>query len=298
MSWAVISGLKEKTEKLKSVVDNMTSEISKLQEQANERNLRVSQGEIELSLVHDAFAIRFGEITELELERALEAISNILEIENMEKELEREKEATRWSEGELKRISGLAPEPLEKVDLENVILMRRSLAEQLQTLRTENEKRERNMRMVEKKITTSLTEIQELQAKIEERKAMKQIVAERQKKLNALIKENAKLTEGYKEQTRLMKEVQEKLSAANHEIQQIEAFVGENEKGIRETVKMQKEIQTHLASLERYNEPMREMKRDYDVFVNNSRKLREEMTNHLQEIDELIEELERRTEGE
>jgi chromosome segregation ATPase len=277
----------------------MTDEISRLQEQVNERNLRVSQGDIELSLVHDAFVIRFGEVTELELEGALESISNILEIENLEKELERQKEAVRWSEGELKIISSLAPqEPLEKVDLEHVILVRHRLAEQLQTLRCENEKRERRIRIIESKITASLAEIQDLQSKMEERNALKQIVAERQKKLNVLMKENAKLTQGYKEETKLMKEVQEKLSTANREIQQIEAFIGENEKGILETVKVQKELQAHLGNLERYNEPMRETKREYDVFANDARKLKEEMSTHLREINELIDELEHRVKDE
>ena len=69
----------------------------------------ISRCDIELSLIHDAFSLKFGNLTVNQRNQALEAMANISEIENLKEVLQREESQVRWLNNEVSRLTGLIP---------------------------------------------------------------------------------------------------------------------------------------------------------------------------------------------
>ena len=101
--------IREKTQKLKIVSDNMQEEVVRLQDELASLQQTISRCDIELSLIHDAFGIRFGAVSDAQRNQALEAMSNLTEVENLETVLQREQSQAKWLQAEVQRLKGLVP---------------------------------------------------------------------------------------------------------------------------------------------------------------------------------------------
>ena len=160
--------LREKTQKLKTVSDDMVEEIAKYREELSSLQQTVSRCEIELSLIRDAFGLRFGTISDAQRNQALEAMANYAEVENLQTVLQREQSQVKWLQGEVNRLQGLVPaKMLEDVDLQDLENKKQQLEEKYEALIQRNAKKEKGIKSAENKIKATLSEIDKLREDLE-----------------------------------------------------------------------------------------------------------------------------------
>ena len=290
MSGKAISALKEKTEKLKSVEEMLKKEVAELQEGLSQRKLTVSRCDIELSLINDAFRLKFGDVPYEDRENALAAMANLNEIEELEAELQKQRSQTKWMESEVERLSGLVPtKPLEDVNVQELMVRQQELEEELQSLKIRNQKREKNIRLAENKITATACDIRDLQARLDRKEEVNRRNMEIQRKVDELMDETAKVADEYKEENARLHELQEKLSDVNRQIESVNEYINENEDVIHANTAVQNEFVEVVHQLEKFNEPFLEMKRKHEQFEEESAALRVNMKSQLADIVRLIE---------
>lgn len=292
MSASAISALREKSEKLKALAENLKAQINELQEELSQKSLTVSRCDIELSLINDAFKMRFGDISETDRDKILQGMANIQEIEVLEAELEKEKAQTKWCESEVQRLTGLVPQkPIEDINMQELKDRHKSLTEELQSLRIRNQKRDKNIRLAETKINAAAAEIKDLQEKLQIKEETNQRNRELQKQVSEITKEAAKLAMNYKEENTKMHGVQDRLKSVNKEISTVSKYVEDNEETIRSNMNIQNELCSLFSQIDKFNDPMRDLKTQHEEFVKESADLRESMVLHLQQINCMIEKL-------
>ena len=160
--------LREQAQKLKSVSDVLEKEISEYDSELSTLQQTISRCDIELSLIHDAFHLKFGQMTDYQRNQAIEAMSNLYEVENMRSILQREESQVHWLHNEIERLSGLVPQKmLEDVDLEQLESKKRQLEEKCESLRARNAKKEKSIRNAEVKIVQTENELRRLQSELE-----------------------------------------------------------------------------------------------------------------------------------
>ena len=284
--------LREKTQKLKAVSDDMTEEIAKHKEELSSLQQTISRCDIELSLIRDAFGLRFGTISDAQRNQALEAMANFTEVENLQTVLQREQSQVKWLQGEVNRLQGLVPaKMLEDVDLQNLENKKQQLEEKFEALKKRNAKKEKSIKSAENKIKATLSEIdklrEDLEIKEEESKEANQIFEQAEQ----LASENAELTEIFINENQQMKEVQDSLSKANNEIQQIQKYIDENGNIIKETAQYQDDLDDLRQKMEKANQPLIDPKNKYESFITGINPLQENMSNQLDEITKLIEKI-------
>lgn len=284
--------LREKTQKLKAVSDDMTEEIAKHKEELSSLQQTISRCDIELSLIRDAFGLRFGTISDAQRNQALEAMANFTEVENLQTVLQREQSQVKWLQGEVNRLQGLVPaKMLEDVDLQNLENKKQQLEEKFEALKKRNAKKEKSIKSAENKIKATLSEIdklrEDLEIKEEESKEANQIFEQAEQ----LASENAELTEIFINENQQMKEVQDSLSKANNEIQQIQKYIDENGNTIKETAQYQDDLDDLRQKMEKANQPLIDLKNKYESFITGINPLQENMSNQLDEITKLIEKI-------
>ncbi|KAK8864041.1 hypothetical protein M9Y10_011735 [Tritrichomonas musculus] len=284
--------LREKTQKLKAVSDDMTEEIAKHKEELSSLQQTISRCDIELSLIRDAFGLRFGTISDAQRNQALEAMANFTEVENLQTVLQREQSQVKWLQGEVNRLQGLVPaKMLEDVDLQNLENKKQQLEEKFEALKKRNAKKEKSIKSAENKIKATLSEIdklrEDLEIKEEESKEANQIFEQAEQ----LASENAELTEIFINENQQMKEVQDSLSKANNEIQQIQKYIDENGNIIKETAQYQDDLDDLRQKMEKANQPLIDLKNKYESFITGINPLQENMSNQLDEITKLIEKI-------
>lgn len=285
--------LREKTHKLKTVHDNITEEIAKYKEELSTLQQTISRCDIELSLIHDAFGLRFGTISDAQRNQAIEAMANYAEVENLQSVLQREQSNVKWLQGEVNRLQGLIPaKMLEDVDLQNLEIKKQQLDEKYENLLKKNAQKGKSIKNAESKIKATQAEIEKLQAdleiKEEENKEANQIFEQAEQ----LASENAELTEIFVNENQQMKEVQDSLSQANKEIEQIQKYIDENGNAIKESAQYQDDIDSLREKMEKANQPFYELKNKYESFISGINPLQENMSNQLDEITKLIEKIE------
>ena len=290
MSGKAISALKEKTEKLKSVEEMLRKEVAELQERLSQHKLAVSRCDIELSLINDAFKLKFGDVPYDERDSALAAMANLNEIEQLEAELQKERSQTKWMESEVERLSGLVPtKPLEDVNVQDLMVRQHDLEEELQSLKIRNQKREKNIRLAENKITSTACDIRDLQIRLEKKEEVNRRNMELQRKVDELAQETAQIADEYKDENARLHDIQEKLSGVNREIESVNEYIEDNEETIHANTSVHNEFLQVQEQLEKFNEPFLEMKRKHEQFVEESEGLRKNMRSQLAEIVRLIE---------
>ena len=271
--------LREKTQKLKTVIDNMTEEIAKQNEELSTLQQTISRCDIELSLIHDAFGLRFGTISDAQRNQALEAMENLLEVENLQIVLQREQSQVKWLQGEVSRLQGLVPEKmLEDVDLQDLETRKQKLDEKYQALQKKNIKKEKNIKNAENQIKAMRAEIDKLQEDLEIKEEENKEASQIFEQAEQLASENAELTDS--------------LSQANKEIEQIQKYIDENGNAIKESAQYQDDIDSLREKMEKANQPFYELKEKYESFMKGINPLQENMSNQLDEITRLIEKLE------
>ena len=290
MSGKAISALKEKTEKLKSVEEMLRKEVAELQERLSQHKLTVSRCDIELSLINDAFKLKFGDVPYDERDSALAAMANLNEIEQLEAELQKERSQTKWMESEVERLSGLVPtKPLEDVNVQDLMVRQHDLEVELQSLKIRNQKREKNIRLAENKITSTACDIRDLQIRLEKKEEVNRRNMELQRKVDELAQETAQIADEYKDENARLHDIQEKLSGVNREIESVNEYIEDNEETIHANTSVHNEFLQVQEQLEKFNEPFLEMKRKHEQFVEESEGLRKNMRSQLAEIVRLIE---------
>lgn len=292
MSASAISALKEKSEKLKALAERLKTEIGELQEDLSQKSLTVSRGDIELSLINDAFRMRFGDVSEADRGKILQGMANIQEIEVLEAELAKEKAQTKWCESEVQRLTALVPtKSIEDVNIEELKESQKTITEQLQSLKIRNQKRDKTIRLAENKISAAASEIRDLQDKLQKKEEMNERNRELQKQVSEITKEASKLATHFKEENAKMREVQDRLKSVNKGIVDAAKYVEDNEDTIRSNMNVQNELLSLFSQLDKCNDPMRDLKTQHDDFMRESGDLRKSMISHLQEINNMIEKL-------
>ena len=282
--------LREQTQKLKSVSDVLTKEITQYDEELSTLQQTISRCDIELSLIHDAFSLKFGNLTVNQRNQALEAMANISEIENLKEVLQREESQVRWLNNEVSRLTGLIPtKMLEDVDLDILENKKKQLEDKFDSLKQRNAKKEKNIHTIEKKMENIMTDLEklndELKIKEQETNEVNKIVELAEK----LAAENTQLADVFKKENQKMHEIQDNLSKANTEISQMEKYISENAVNITESAKYQDNLAEIYNKVDKANKPLVELKEKYESFNSQTVSLHGSMSNQLDDITVLIE---------
>ncbi|OHT06573.1 hypothetical protein TRFO_25391 [Tritrichomonas foetus] len=234
--------------------------------------------------------MKFGNITGHQRNQALEAMSNLSEVENLKTVLQREQSQVKWLNNEIQRLSGLVPQKmLEDVDLDNLESKKRQLEEKFEVLKQRNAKKEKSIRIAENKIAATVAEINKLQEELEIKEEENREASELMEQAEQLAHENAELAEVFKQENQQMHEVQDNLSRANIEIQQIQKYIKENGNAITESAQYQDRLVEIFGDVDKSNIPLKELKSKYEEFTSTTAPLQENMSNQLDEITKLIE---------
>lgn len=292
MSNKTIAALRSKTEKLKEVAALFQKQVEESTQELNEINITISNCDIELSLINDAFAIRFGDMEQSERDDLIQAMENLTEIEKLEDELEREQAQVQWQQNEIQRLNGIAPtNDIEDVDVNELLQEQARLNDEIQSTRIRNTKREKNIRLAENKINSSTIEIQELHEKIEQYEQENQENEKLRKQVDEIVNQNNQLTEQFKKENGELHEIQNKLTKTNEEISTIRKFLDDHETHINQDVKIQDALQGVYDEIYKANEPYQKCKDTYDAFISNATNSKVRINEHIEEIDHLIEAL-------
>jgi hypothetical protein len=245
--------------------------------------------DIEMSVLHDAFREKFPGISDQERDECLSAMENLREIERLEATLAQERRQTNWLRSELQRLSGLAPtKPVEAVDGSSLADQQRRMADDLQSLRVRNTKLEKGLNLSQNKVMMALADVDELERRVEVRRAAEEANAKMRIRAEELARENAELADTFRVENAAMHHVQEQLSCVNHERQEIVEFIDANEATIQESVAMEDGLLQILREIDQANAPLREIKARNEEFALRITELRESVVRQLGEVAKFI----------
>lgn len=289
MATEKIADLRRLTPKLKEAEAKLKQEIQVEGDELEESKTAVSRGEIELSLIHDAFFLKFGQIGNDKLKDAMQAMDNLNQIEILELELSHEMSRAKQADAEMERISALAPEkPVEEIDLQPLLDQEKEINEKLASLKIRNSKREKNSRLTESNIASINVEIDELNEQLKERKkreeeSQKQAVVAEQIK-NEIIE----ISNQIKEKNQAVKETQAKLAQATLEIDGINELILENQDKYKKNIKENNDLKGIMSKVVESNKPWEKMKAQHDDFNKKAANYKETMSGQLKDINSLI----------
>lgn len=289
MATEKIADLKVKIEKLKEAELKLRNEIDEGRMELEQLNTSIQRGNIELDLINDAFALKFGDISESEKQSMLNAMDQVNQIEILEAQLSLENEKVRQAELELERLKGIAPAaPVQTIDIYVFENQEKELAESLKSQKIRNGKREKNIKLLDSKIASILVELEEIDKKVNERKQYEQEVAEKQKDADSLQEEINNCSNQYKSQNQAVKDMQDKLEEANKEIDEINALIAENQDLVENHLREGSELQNLLQYISDSNSVWEQSRLDHIAFEKRSTKIRSTLTDMLQQITSLI----------
>ena len=284
-----IADLRRLAPKLKEAETRLSTEIQQGTIELEELKTSISRGEIELSLIHDAFHLKFGQIEPYELENAMQAMDNLNQIEILEIELAHELDRAKQAEAEIQRISVIAPtSPTKEIDLDPLIEQERQLTEKLNSLKIKNAKKEKNLRIQESNIGSLDAEIDEMREELKRRQEHEKEVEKQNKIAEKMLSEINEVSEQIKNKNKEMKEVQSNLAKASLEIEEISDMIQDNEISYKQNIDANSKLIDMMNAIKEANKPFQDLKNQHDLFMKNATGYKQTMSDQLTQINSLI----------
>ena len=284
-----IADLRRLAPKLKEAETRLSTEIQQGTIELEELKTSISRGEIELSLIHDAFQLKFGQIEVEELQNAMQAMDNLNQIEILEIELAHELDREKQAEAEIQRISVIAPtSPAKEIDLDPLIEQEKQLTEKLNSLKIKNAKKEKNLRIQESNIGSLDAEISEMREELKRRQEHEREVEKQNKIAEQMQAEINKVSEQIKSKNKEMKEVQSNLAKASLEIEEISDMIQDNEIIYKQNIDANSKLIEMMNAIKNANKPFQDLKNQHDSFMNSASEYKRTMSDQLTQINSLI----------
>ena len=291
MSASTLTALREKTEQLKPIAEALNKQVETSKAELDELNALISRNEIELSLINEAFHMKYGDMSEIQKEQYITAMKQTDEISTLQTNLQREKEQITFLESEVKRQNGILPQTfIEDIDIDALEAQKEDLIQQLKQLKKSNAKGIQGLKATNSKIKILQNNIKKMETQLTEKLQKENEIEQIKLQAEDIQTKNDELANVYKEENKKTKEIQKKLAEASEQLNKLEEFSAEheNDQQISKEIDELSQIYDYISEA---NKPYEKMKEQNLEFRNSAVDVRKRLSSQIDEFDSLLKSL-------